>query len=143
MASKGIAGLYFLTPETTLNGKNCLDLLKDKLKLHMSTHESKIFMHDGAPCHKAKVVTSYLKNEKVEVIQWPGNSPDRNPTENLWKILKDKIAEKQPTSTKHLCEMITLVWVTEITRAYCQALVHSMPSRIEAVIKNRGGHTKY
>ena len=35
--------------------------------------------------------------------------------------------------------MIKLVWVTEIT----QALVYSMPSQIESVIENRGGHTKY
>ena len=105
----------------------------------MNTHESKIFMHDGAPCHKVKVMTSYLKNEKVEVLLWPGNSLDINPTENFWKILKDDIAEKQPTSTKHLCEMIKLVWVAEIT----QALVYSMSSQIESVIENRGGHTKY
>ena len=87
----------------------------------MKIHESKIFMHDGAPCRKTKVVTSYLKNEKVEVLPWPGNSPDLNPIENLWKTLKNKIAEKHPTSTNHVCEMIKLVCVMEITQAYCQA----------------------
>ena len=93
-------------------------MLKDKSKMHMNFHESKIFMPDGATCHKAKLVTSYLKNEKVEVHLWPGNSPNLNPIENLWKILKDKIAEKQTTSTKTLCKTIRLVWVTEITHAY-------------------------
>ena len=33
--------------------KKYLDLLKDKLKMHININESKIFMHDGAPCHKA------------------------------------------------------------------------------------------
>ena len=126
-----------------MNGAKYLDLLKDKLKLHMDVHECNTFMHEGAPCHKAKVVTSYLKKEKVEVLPWPGNSPDLNPIENLWKLLKDKIAEKQPTSAKHLCKIIKEVWVMEMTPAYCQTLIHSMPSRIEAVIKNGGGHTKY
>ena len=143
MSAKGTAGLYFLTPGTTINGAKYLDLLKDKLKLHMDVHVCYTFMHDGAPCHKAKVVTSYLKKEKVEVLPWPGNSPDLNPIENLWKILKDKVAEKQPTSAKHFCKIIKEVWVMEMTPAYCQTLIHSMPSRIEAVIKNGGGHTKY
>ena len=69
----------------------------------MSIQESKIFMHDGTPCHKAKVVTSYLKNETVEVLPF-GNSLDFNSIKILWNILKDKIAEKQPTSTKHFRE---------------------------------------
>ena len=83
MSSKSIAGLHSLTPGTTMNAKKYLHLLKDKLKLHRNIQKSKIFMHDGAPCHNAKVVRSYLKNEKVEVFPWPGNSPDLNPTENF------------------------------------------------------------
>ena len=37
----------------------------------MNIHESKIFMQDGAPCYKAIVVTSYFKNETMEVLPWP------------------------------------------------------------------------
>ena len=78
------SGILFFDPWNQNEWKkNYLDLLKDKLKLHMNTHESKIFMHNGAPCHKVKVVTSYLENEKVEVLLWPGNSLDINPTENF------------------------------------------------------------
>ena len=104
MSRKGIVGLYFFIPGTTINGKKYLDLLKDNLKLHMNIHQSKIFMHDVAPCHKAKIVTSYLKNQKEKVLPWLRNSPELNPMENLWKILKDKSLESnlhpQNTSVK-------------------------------------------
>ena len=63
----------------------------------MNIHEGKIFMHDGAPCRTAKVVTSCLKNEKVEVFPWPENSTDLNPTKNLRKIKKNNVTEQQPT----------------------------------------------
>ena len=74
---------YIFDPWNHNEWKKYLNFLEDKLKLHMNIHESKIFMHDSAPCHEAKVMTSYLKNETAENLPWHGNIPDLNPTENL------------------------------------------------------------
>lgn len=143
MSVHGTAGLFFLEKNTTMNGDKYLQLLKDKLELHMGVHNCSIFMHDGAPCHTSKKVKTYLADTGVRVLDWPGNSPDLNPIENLWTLLKNKVAEKQPSSAPDMIAAIKSVWVSEITPDYCKKLIHSMPRRLEAVIKNGGGHTKY
>ena len=143
MSQLGIRGLFFLPSETTMNGEKYVQLLSDKLQLHMQVHRCNIFMQDGAPCHRSKLVKNFLKKKKVKVLDWPGNSPDLNPIENLWTIMEDKVAEKQPSSLPDLCWTIKEVWVKEISKEYCANLVNSMPRRLAAVIQNNGGHTKY
>ena len=43
-----------------------------------------IFQQDLAPCHTAKKVKKFLKENHMKVFDQPGNSPDLNPIENLW-----------------------------------------------------------
>ena len=143
MSINGTAGLFFLLPGTTMNGQKYLDLLKNKLELHMAVHKCSVFMQDGAPCHRAKIVTPFLKAQKINILDWPGNSPDLNPNENLWTILKNKVSERQPTDANILEQAIKEVWVRDISPAYCRNLVESMPRRLEAVIKAKGGPTTY
>jgi transposase len=55
-----------------------------------------IFMHDGASVHRAYIVRDLLQQMGVEVMVWPPYSPDLNPIENLWAIMKGKIYELYP-----------------------------------------------
>ena len=100
-------------------------------------------MQDGAPCHRSKVAKKFLGSNNIDLLEWPGNSLDLNPIENLWTNMKNKVSEKQPLSGAELLKAIKEVWVKEIFKEYCQSLIESMLRRIKAVIKNRGGHTKY
>ena len=77
------------------------------------------------------------------MLEWPGNSPDLNPIENLWSIIKNKVSEKHPASLGALPSAIKKVWVKEISSDYCCKLIESMPHRLQEVIKNKGGHTKH
>lgn len=143
ISAKGTAGLYFLPHGTTMNGQKYLELLKNKLEPHMTVHDCNIFMQDGAPCHRAKIVKEYLKTMDIRILDWPGNSPDLNPIENLWVKLKDKVAEKQPSSASELENAIKHVWINELGPEYCRNLIESMPRRLAATIQNHGDHTKY
>ena len=63
ISSMGTAGLYFFPPGTTMNGKKYVNLLLNKIELHMTVHICQLFMHDGALCHRSKVVKKFLKQK--------------------------------------------------------------------------------
>ena len=100
------------------------------------------FMQDNALCHKAKVVMSYLSEQDFEIRDWPPQSPDLNPIENLWKTLGVKVMERNPTNTEDL-------WVklqeecSKISIEDCQELIRSCIQRCAAVIESKGSFTKY
>ena len=71
------------------------------------------------------------------------NSPDLNPIENLWRILKQKVSLKKFNNFRELQNATIQAWATEITKNLCEKLVSSMPSRIKSVLKSNGGHCKY
>ena len=96
MSKNGTAGLYFLAPGTTINGPKYLELLKNKLLLRMAVYNTTIFMH------RSKIVKKFLRENYVTALDWPGNSPNLNPIENLRAKMKDLVAEKQPSSGKAL-----------------------------------------
>ena len=94
------------------------------------------------PPHSAKSTQAWCENCHVHVLDWPANSPHFNPIENLWGIVKKKLHKHQPNTCEQLKDAIKTCW-NEVTPHECQQLIHSMPCRIEAVIKARGDATKY
>jgi len=144
VSAAGRAGLWFMPKDTTIAGAVYLNVLKEKLPTFMSIHRTTFFQHDGAPSHKTKSVSDWLQQEGYQILgPWPGNSPDLNVIENVWMMLKRSVAKRNPTSAEDLVKKIREVWVSEISEQYCRKLVHSMPDRIAAVLRNKGGHIKY
>ena len=88
---------------TAINGPVHLSLLQEQVKLFTNLNDEHYFQHNGTPCHKAKLVSTWLQKKGVEVVgPWPGNSPDLNPIENCWNYMKDRVVKLNPTSVDNL-----------------------------------------
>ncbi|KAI2644721.1 Transposable element Tcb1 transposase [Labeo rohita] len=104
--------------------------------------EDFIFQHDLAPAHSAKTTGKWFTDHGITVLNWPANSPDLNPIENLWDIVKRKLRDARPNTLDELKAAIEASWAS-ITPQQCHRLIASMPRRIEAVISAKGFRTKY
>ncbi|CAK9809351.1 Transposable element Tcb1 transposase [Anthophora plagiata] len=93
---------------------------------------------------REKPVSLYVATQGFQVLDWPPQSPDLNPIEHLWGLLKRSVANFEPgsRSSLQLWADVVLAW-QNIQREQCRNLVDSMPRRIKAVIKAKGGYTKY
>ncbi len=140
----GRASLYFLPANLTMNSERYLEVLESKLFPYMELHKVGHFLQDGAPCHKSKRVMGVLKEKPFTVIDWPGNSPDLNPIENVWSIMKRKLKANYTIKNLHdLVHAIKMMWTIDMPRQLFTKLAHSMPKRLKKVIKNHGQMTKY
>ena len=134
----GRGRLSFLEKGVTMNSVRYVDVLEEKMLPEFRARNLDWFLQDGAPCHKSKFTMSFLEDHGVPVMDWPGNSPDLNPIENMWEAMKQKIEEKQPSSLQDLINKIKHVWCLETSPEFCKKLARSMPGRLQKVLDNDG-----
>ncbi len=141
MSAAGVGELHFI--DGIMNSQMYCSILKEKMLPSLrALGRRALFQHDNDPKHTSKATVGFLKKNRVKVIQWPSMSPDLNPIEHLRGILKRQVEHHSPSSIQSLKEVILEEW-KKIDLAKCRQLVHSMPWRLGAFIKNHGGHTKY
>jgi len=121
--------------------------------IHVCTIGDYIFQQDNAPIHTSQATRRFFQSHRLEVMDWPANSPDLNPIEHLWPHLKTKfhhefeaLGTKKPSRSEGALELyagiLKRVWAEEL-EAIAQSLVESMPRRIDTVIAAGGGPTRY
>ena len=115
------------------------------LKLHARRVRKKfLFQEDNAPVHTSKIARDFLKEQKVEILSWPPQSPDLNPIEEIWSFVESGLRKRnpQPSNIRELEVMVTEEWEA-ISKEFFRKLICSMPGRIQAVIQVNGGHTTH
>ncbi len=143
MSSAGVGPLCFL--KSTVNAAIYQEILEHFMLLSADKlygDADFIFQQDLAPAHTAKGTKSWFNDHGVTVLDWPANSPDLNPIENLWGIVKRKMRDTRPNNADDLKATVKETWAS-IPPQQCHKLITSMPRRIEAVIKAKGAPTKY
>jgi hypothetical protein len=130
--------------DATLYTKILQDELQESIAFYGKDSSNIIFQQDNDPKHKSHKATNYLEDQDITVLSWPAQSPDLNPIEHLWNHLKRKLGgyEIEPKGILELWERVQVEW-DKIEPEVCQNLIESMPRRVAAVLKAKGGHTKY
>ena len=104
-----------------------------------------VLLQDNDPKLTSQLCKSYLKKKEKEdlvVMNFPPQSPDLNPIENLWDHLKRKKEKHQSTNKDNLWDVLNQFW-NNIKPEVLKKLVHSMPNRVNSVLKAKEGHKKY
>jgi len=102
------------------------------------------FQQDNASSHTSKLTKKWFEDNRIPLFYHPANSPDLSPIEPVWNELKKIIRnlEHRPTSTDELIAAIHAAW-EELSIENVDKHIHSMPDRVEAILKARGGHTRF
>jgi transposase len=106
--------------------------------------ENIVFQHDNDPKHTAHSTKQWLRENGIQVLDWPAQSPDLNPIENLWYYLKQQLLtyDKPCRGIHELWERVEREWEA-IPPELCARLVESMPKRIASVLRAKGGYTRW
>ncbi|CAJ0946350.1 unnamed protein product [Ranitomeya imitator] len=101
-----------------------------------------VFQHDNDPKHTARATKEWLRKKHFKVLEWPSQSPDLNPIENLWRELKVRVAKRKAKNITALEEICMEEWAN-IPTTVCGNLVKTYRKRLTSVIANKGYITKY
>lgn len=113
--------------------------------LSLNTGRDYILQEDNATCHTGKLTKKFKSDMTIECLDsWPSQSPDLNPIEHLWHALEKGLeSRKEEILCKNNLRACLYEEWEKIDGSLLDTLVSSMPSRCQAVIKARGGSTKY
>ncbi len=144
---KGI-GSFWEKDWKTITAASYIEHTIPMIDVFMKANPGLFLMQDHAPGHRAKATIAEFERLGIQLIKWPPYSPDLNPIETVWDIMKEWLRFNYPeledtqTSYKKLRTAVTEAWEA-VGQAKFSELLAEMPARCQAVVDAAGLYTKY
>ena len=124
-----------------MDAEKYIDILNSNILYLFFNEDKLIYQGDNDPKH-TELVKIWKNDYQIKSIDWPSNSPDLNPIENVWHILKSEIEQTQTNSTEEFIKCIEDKW-KHIPIEIINKIIGSMKRRCEKIIESNGEHIDY
>lgn len=103
-----------------------------------------ILIDDNARPHRARIVNDRIEHHGIERMDWPACSPDMNCIEHVWSEMSRRFNQLQqpPQTLQQLAIVLEDIW-QNIPQQFINNLIVTMPNRVRALRRARGGPTRY
>ena len=98
-------------------------------------------IHHNVAGQRPKTTKEFIGRKKLKVLDRPSQSPDFNPTEHAFYLLKRRLKGEPPLNNHQLKEAAVKAWKSVI-KEECKGLGMSVGRRLDAVIARKGFATK-
>lgn len=128
--------------EDIMTGEIYQQILEGNILDLFLLNDNLIFQDDNDSKHRSEIVYNWKNAYNIKSLAWPSNSPDLNPIENIWSILKRKVNEIHNETKTDFIKCISEKW-NGISKETINNVIDSMSKRILKVIERKGNWIDY
>ena len=110
----------------------CCRIMLRAVAQHKPSNDIMWFM-DNAQAHTRKASKAFLSSKDINACNnWPPNSPDLNPIQNVWAVMKQQVYSRHYNSYTELTAAVEKAW-QGLLGSYLKTLMASFSSRKASV----------
>lgn len=142
--SRGFGHLFLFNDNLTADLMTIIysDALLPTAQQYFGEHGHWILQEDNDPKHTAHLSRTFKDDHDIQVLDWPSNSADLNPIENVWSVMKNKMRGYDTSTLSLLQFAISSIW-ENLAEEMILNLFSSMQTRLQQCIDLDGRRTRY